>query len=97
MFPIIEGLTIVFIIVLIGFMGHLSVRMDYRRKGLHYHGFQQDTLQTLWDGSVEHFLPILFLGAEQDAYLERVRKKRNWAVIIFWGLWIGIIIGFMIK
>lgn len=97
MFPIIEGLTVVFIIVLIAFMVHLSVRMDYRRKGLHYRGFQQDTLQSLWDGAGEHFLPILYLDAEKDPYLERVRKKRNWAVIIFWGLWIGIIIGFLIK
>jgi hypothetical protein len=97
MFPIIEGLIILFIILLIGFMGHLSVRMDRRRRGVPYRGFKKDALQSLWDGAGEHFLPIMYLPKESDAFLERVRKKRNWTVIAFWVVWIVIVIGFMKK
>jgi hypothetical protein len=91
----------IFILLLIlcsmAFMGHLSARMDRRRKGEKYGGFWADAVGGILQNSGERFLPIPYLNPEEDATLERWRKKRNLTVGLFWAAWVLIIGFYMLK
>jgi len=88
---------LLFIIGLMVFMGHLSVRMDKRRRKEKYYSFIQDTLGSVWVSGGENFLPVPYLKVETDAYCERLRKKRNFVVALFWVIWILIVVFFIVQ
>lgn len=90
-------LIILFILGLMVFMGHLSVRIDIRRKGGKYRHFLQDTLGSVWKSGGENFLPVPYWQPEPDTYCERLRKKRNQIVYLFWLIWIMIVIVFIVS
>lgn len=89
-------LIILFILGLMIFMGHLSVRMEKRRSGAKYRDFWQDTLGSVWRTGGENFLPVPSWKEESDPYCERLRKKRNQVVYLFWLIWVGIVVVFIV-
>lgn len=95
MLIIVRILILLFIIALMAFMGHLSVRMDKRKQKEKYRNFFQDTLGSIWTTGGESFLPVPYLKTEEDPYCERLRKKRNQIVVLFWLIWVIIIVFFI--
>lgn len=96
MLIVIRITIIVFIVALMVFMGHLSVRIEKRRRGEKYRNFLHDTLGSLWSTGGENFLPVPYLKEEVDPYQERLRKKRNLVVSLFWLIWVVIVVFFII-
>ena len=90
-------LIILFILGLMVFMGHLSVRMEKRRSGGKYHDFWQDTMGSVWRTGGENFLPVPSWQEGSDAYCERLRKKRNLVVYLFWLIWVVIVLVFIVS
>jgi hypothetical protein len=88
-------IIILFFLALMIFMGHLSVRMEKRRSGQKYRHFMQDTMGSVWKTGGENFLPVPYWKPETDVYCERLRKKRNLVVIIFWLMWVLIVLNFI--
>jgi len=96
MLIIVRILILLFIIALMVFMGHLSVRIDKRKRREKYRNFFQDTLGSIWTTGGESFLPVPSLKVEVDPYCERLRKKRNLIVALFWLIWIFIVVFFIV-
>lgn len=78
-------------------MGHLSVRMEKRKRSEKYRNFVQDTLGSIWITGGENFLPVPYLKKEAEPYLERLRKKRNLVVVLFWLFWVMIILYYILA
>ncbi|HPH18420.1 MAG TPA: hypothetical protein PLE32_06575 [Haliscomenobacter sp.] len=89
-------IIILFIVALMVFMGHLSVRIEKRKRGEKYRNFFRDTLGSIWTTGGESFLPVPYLKEEADPFLERLRKKRNLIVSVFWLIWVIIVVFFII-
>lgn len=90
-------LIILFILGLMVFMGHLSVRMEKRHTGSKYHGFWHDTMGSVWRTGGESFLPVPSWKEEGDVYCERLRQKRNLVVYLFWLIWVVIVLVFIVS
>jgi hypothetical protein len=97
MLIVIRILIILFILGLMVFMGHLSVRMEKRRSGGKYHDFWQDTMGSVWRTGGENFLPVPSWKDESDAYVERLRQKRNLVVYLFWLIWVVIVVVYIVS
>lgn len=94
---ILSSAVILLLIALLAFIGHLSVRRAWRVQQRPYRGFWVDTFPALWQGNGEHFFPILYREPNADPYLRRLQRKRNGAVLLFWGLWLVIVLRYFLR
>ncbi len=97
MYTALRIVILLFIVACMAFMGHLSSRIDHRRKGEKYPGFMGGALSGILKNGGEHFLPIPYFSPSEDATQERWRKKRNLTVWLFWGLWVLIICFYLLQ